>query len=360
MKSINIAFDSYLELEKIALGAFFPLNSFMGSEEYESVVESMRLPNGSVFPLPILLPISGDEYSKIKLSSEIILNYKHIRVGTMEVTDIFKPDLKKTLPKVFGTKDFNHPGMSMLLNLSGIFVGGNIKVEQFVPSMLTKYEISPKKTKSLIKKQKLNTIAGFQTRNVPHRAHEYLQRLALEKVDGILIQPIVGRKKVGDFTPDAIMSAYKYLIENFLPKQNIILAALTTFMRYAGPREAVFHSIIRKNYGCTHFIVGRDHAGVEDYYEEYEAQNLCKKLETELGIKILDMKGPYFCSICDGIVTENTCPHKEKEINSTKEISGTKIRSMLQGREEISKFFLRPEIVRSIGNVKLFIEENDE
>ena len=222
-----------------------------------------------------------------------------------------------------------------------------------IKNLFSKYDLTPRKVKEKIKTFNLSTVAGFQTRNVPHRAHEHILELALKEVDGLFIQPLIGKKKRGDFTPQAIMNSYNLLLKNYLPENKIILGALTTSMRYAGPREALFHAMIRKNYGCTHFIVGRDHAGVSNYYEEYEAQNLCIKYESELNIKIIKMRGPFYCKKCDMITTDNICSHNEYRVS----VSGTKIRNSLIKNHSISPKYMRPEIINTIKEDDIFIKD---
>lgn len=355
MYNIDIDFFSYLELEKLGLGIFSPLEGFMGEEDFYSVADNMRLVDGTLFPLPIILPVGENHLTKVKKSSELSLIYKGIEVASIFPNSVFKPNFEKVLPQIFATNDKKHPGYRMLKATGEFFVGGPIKFKKRVLNNLSEYEVTPIDVKTKIKENKIKTIAGFQTRNIPHKAHEYIQRLALEKVESLFIQPLIGRKRSGDFTPEAIMKSYKELKENFLPKNKIILGALTTSMRYAGPREAVFHALIRKNYGCTHFIVGRDHAGVSGYYGNYDAQNLCVELEDDLKIKIMKMRGPFYCNKCDGVVTDNICNHYNDRPNPTFEISGTKIRSMLLGKEKISKKYIRTEIVTALSGMEIFI-----
>lgn len=360
LKIIHLKLDNYLELEKIAMGAFSPLKSFMTKDDFLSVVNNMRLSNGNIFPLPVLLPISEKEHQHAKLFSNIKLFFKKEYVGEIFVEDIFSLSIKKYLKKIFGTDDVRHPGVVAMLNYGSFYIGGKVKLIKKINKKKSDLEITPNEMKALFKKKKFKTIAGFQTRNIPHKAHEFIHRLALEQVDGLLIQPIIGKKKYGDFTSIAVIKAYQYLVKNYLPGNRVVLAGLSTSMRYAGPREALFHALIRKNYGCTHFIVGRDHAGVSNYYKKYEAQILAKKYENELGIKILDMKGPFYCNLCENIVSENTCPHITSNEKYTEEISGTKIRAMIAGKIKIDKKFLRADLLKKIQSQNLFIGKDNE
>lgn len=214
--------------------------------------------------------------------------------------------------------------------------------------------MTPKRTSKLFEEKGWNKIVGFQTRNIPHRAHEYLLRVALESSDGLFIQPLIGKKKKGDFTSEAILAGYRKLASEFLPTDRVVVGTLSTKMRYAGPREAIFHAQIRKNYGCTDFIIGRDQAGVGNWYGKYEAQQLAKSLEGRLGIRILALKGPYYCSKCEGIVTENSCSIQHAKFSH--EISGTDIRRILSTGDLPDSRFFRPEILQALKGMALFIE----
>jgi sulfate adenylyltransferase len=223
---------------------------------------------------------------------------------------------------------------------------------------LSAHELTPAQTRAIFAERGWRTVVGFQTRNVPHRAHEYLLRIGLEIADGLFIQPLLGHKKAGDYTPEAIIAGYRALIGGYLSEDRLVLGILSTAMRYAGPREAVFHAIIRRNYGCTHFIVGRDHAGVDDYYGKYDAHGLIESVEDELGITVLRLCGPFHCRICDGIVTEKTCPHRRTAPEAVTEISGTEMRAILVGGRAPDPHLMRPEVVAALKGVPLFIEED--
>lgn len=353
---IEINRDQYLELEKLGFGAFSPVRGFMNSRQFHSVVESMRLPNGEPFPLPILLDLKPHQAQAAKKASTLDLIFEGEHVGEVDCEELFSIDKHNTAEKVFGTTDIQHPGVAHLYDMGEVFIGGNVRLKKRAAFEFSSYELTPSETKQLFAEKGWKTIVGFQTRNVPHRAHEYLQRIALEYVDGLFIQPLVGRKKAGDYTPEAILTGYKALIDGFYPKNRVVLGILSTAMRYAGPREAVFHAIIRRNYGCTHFVIGRDHAGVGGYYQKYEGHALARKFEGELGIKTLLLHGPYFCACCGGIVTEHTCPHLKTAENCTRQINGTDIREMLLNRTPIDDEIIRQEVVDSIANMNIFIE----
>ena len=339
MSKIDINFNQYLELEKLGTGVFEPVKDFMKKNEFSSVVDKM-IYKKKIFPLPIILDLK--EKINIYKVKKIQLIYDSILVGEIHNPEIYKCNKKKVIKKIFGTSSKKHPGVKDFLNKGEWFIGGKTILKKKIKNDLSQYEIFPSKVKSIIKKQKFKTVVGFQTRNIPHKAHEYLIRNSLENFDAILIQPLIGKKKIGDYAPNSIMKSYNVFINGYLPNKKAILSCLTTSMRYAGPREAVFHAIIRKNYGCTHFIVGRDHAGVGNFYKKYEAQELVKKYEKSIGIQIIYSKGPYYCSKCSQIVTANICKHSGTKYE--KQISGTYIRSKIINKKKIDKNMFRSEL----------------
>ena len=356
MYNLKINLNQYLELQKIGIDAFYPLIGFMDEVDFISVVESMRLSNGSIFPLPIVLDVNENDLQNIELHKNILLEFNNEVVGEILVNSIYRWDKLETTKKVFGVIDENHPGVLRMLSLQDFLIGGPIKIYEPAYKFLFNEELNPKQTKLHFEKMGWKRIAGFQTRNVPHRAHEYLHRIALEYCDGLFIQPLLGNKKLGDYTADAIMRSYRVLTNDFLPKNRVLLGVLSTAMRYAGPREALFHALIRRNYGCTDFIVGRDHAGVGNFYGLYDAQSLALKYEKELGIKILNFKGPFYCKICDCIATENTCDHSETNNDAVIEISGTLMRKILNESSIPRSELMRKEIINSLDGIKIFID----
>ena len=359
MSELALSKFQYLELEKIGLGAFAPLNGFMNEDEVRSVADDMRLPSGAVFPLPVVLDLSAEDSRRLKGRAQVSLTFAGQEVGQLSPESLFRPDKEALARKVFGTDDPNHPGVAHLFSMGEFFVGGPVQLLARQELEFSQYELTPEQTRAAFAERGWNSITGFQTRNVPHRAHEYLQRVALEMSDGLFIQPLVGRKKAGDYTPQAVIKGYEALIDSFLPKSRVLLGILSTFMRYAGPREAVFHAIIRRNYGCTRFIVGRDHAGVGAYYDKYAAHELTRRFDGELGIDVVRLNGPYYCRLCDGIVTEKTCPHNDGMPSATQEISGTDMRALLIEGLAPQPHLMRPEIIASLRGSNLFIEEAD-
>ncbi|MBM4339190.1 MAG: sulfate adenylyltransferase [Deltaproteobacteria bacterium] len=357
---LSVNLRQYLELEKIAIGAFAPLSGFMNEDEFMSVVKRMRLPDSRPFPLPVVLDLTREQAREAHGARVLTLVFEGIEVGTMVIESIFTCDKKAVAEEVFGTSETQHPGVAHFFKMGDWFIGGGVRLTQRVISEFSKYELTPDETRACFAERGWRTVVGFQTRNVPHKAHEYLLRLALEQADGLFIQPLVGRKKRGDYTPVAIMRGYQTLIDHFLPPQRILLGVLSTAMRYAGPREAIFHAIIRRNYGCTHFIVGRDHAGVDQYYGKYDAHELTRQFDGELGIQIMRCFGPFYCALCSGISTERTCPHIESKPEVTRQINGTDMRAMLLNGGICNPEFMRPEVLDSLRGLPVFIEGDEE
>jgi sulfate adenylyltransferase len=349
----------YLELENLAAGVFQPLDGFMTEKEFVGVVEHMRLPNGALFPLPVVLDVAAERAGTMAAGTTLELVFDGAVVGEVSVTSVYRCDKADVVRKVFGTADPGHPGAAHFLGMGDVLVGGPVRLIRRAPSELSAYEFTPEATRRLFAERGWRTVVGFQTRNVPHRAHEYLLRLALEQADGLFIQPLVGMKKPGDFVGRAIIKAYEALIAGFLPKERIVLGVLSTAMRYAGPKEALFHALIRRNHGCSHFIVGRDHAGVGNFYGRYDAHALTRRHDHELGIGILRFAGPFYCARCGGIATERTCGHVGMVPAVTREISGTDVRRLLSAGGECAPELIRPEIVDSVRGEPLFVEENE-
>lgn len=356
--SIALRRDQYLELEKIGIGAFAPVAGFMTERQFRSVCETMHLPSGEPFTIPVVLDVDSATAHRARKASIIELLYADAKVGEIIPESVFTCDKASVAEQIYGSSDIAHPGVQRFFNSGDWFIGGSTTLISRVKLDLSKYEMTPAETKEMFQRLGWKTIVGFQTRNVPHRAHEYLQRVALEHVDGLFVQPLIGQKKKGDYTAEAIMAGYVALVEGFYPKSKVALGVLSTSMRYAGPREAVFHAMIRRNYGCTHFIVGRDQAGVGNYYGKYAAHDLLRRFEGELGITVMYLHGPYYCDICGGIVTEQTCRHSETDPASTTELSGTIIRRMLSGGLQPDPRFIRPEVLASLSDCKLFVEDD--
>ncbi len=332
-----------LDLEKIANGTFSPLKGFMGSADTASVLESMHLISGHPWTIPIVLHTDDATAAKCSVGSRCAIRSHQDNevVATIEVEEIYEFDRDAFISNVFRTSDPAHPGVGQVLKWGATLIAGPITLLRTSKSLIPDgYDLSPRAVREAIADRGWKTIVGFQTRNLGHRAHEHLQKTALEQVDGLLIHPLIGWKKPGDMMPDVILEGYELLMDQYFVRSNVMLSALTTAMRYAGPREAVFHAIIRKNFGCTHFIIGRDHAGVGDYYGKYDGHELARELGGELGIDVMCLHGPCFCFRCGTPVTEHTCPH----VDEWQQVSGTQVRAMVGRGERPPESFMRPEI----------------
>jgi sulfate adenylyltransferase len=334
------------DLEMISTGVFSPLAGFMVREDYESVAETMHLANGLVWSMPITLSVSDDEANGIVEGDEVALvNGEGRVVATMTVADRYAYDKEREAREVYRTDDGNHPGVAALYRQGNTLIGGEVALldEEPNPRPFPGYYYEPEQLRSLFAEKGWRQVVGFQTRNPVHRAHEHIQKSALETVDGLLLNPLVGETKADDIPAAVRMRSYEVILDRYYPRQRAVLAVFPAAMRYAGPREAIFHAVCRKNYGCTHFIVGRDHAGVGDYYGTYDAQHIFEEFEPEeLGITPLMFEHAFFCLSCQGMASTKTCPHdKEQHVF----FSGTRVREMLSKGEYPPPEFSRPEVV---------------
>ena len=334
------------DLEMIATGAFSPLIGFMTREDYESVLHTMRLANGLPWPLPVTLAIGDDLARTLDVGDRLALRDQDGRLlGILNVEDLYPYDKREEARLVYRTTDPAHPGVAALYEQGDWLVGGTITLARLPHhDDFPQYRLMPRETRQLFERRGWRRIVGFQTRNPIHRAHEYLHKCVMETFDGLFLHPVIGPTKSGDLPNEVRMRCYEVLIENYYPKDRVVLAAYPAWMRYAGPREAVFHAIVRKNYGCTHFIVGRDHAGVGDYYHTYDAHRIFEAFtEEELGITPLFFDHAFYCRRCGGIASTKTCPHpKEARV----EFSGTRVREMLQAGEPLPPELTRPEVAQ--------------
>jgi sulfate adenylyltransferase len=355
---IELSEELVMDVDKIAIGAFSPIEGFFSKADFEGVVENMKLANGTSWTLPIILDVSEEIAEKIIIGQKIALieKGKSVPFAILCVNDKYGFDRRNTVKKIFGTDDDAHPGVKRFLGLNPILIGGKIDLIERPRFEFSDFEMTPNETRIFFKSHKWKSITGFHTRNAVHRAHEYLQRCSLEITDGILIHPVVGRKKKGDFTAGAIIASYQAMLDHYYPKDKVLFSVISTYSRYAGPREAIFTALMRKNYGCTHFIVGRDHTGVGDYYDVYASHKIFDDFYDDLEINPLRFHEPLWCKKCEQISTDKTCIHK----NQYKKISGTLIRELLNKGESIPKEMMRPEVVRALLNFskdnKIFVD----
>ena len=339
---ITVSDRTVCDLICIANGAFSPLEGFLKRDDYESCVESMRLTNGVLWPIPIVLPVNDTELAALRLDAEAALaDANGDLLASIEVADIYTAHHEKETLKVYGTSDANHPGVAAVLRAPRTYVGGNISLIKAPAPEFPQYSLTPRDSRARFAELGWNSVVGFQTRNPVHRAHEYLQKVALEIVDGLFLHPLVGTTKDDDLPAAVRMRCYEALLQDYYPKERALLGVYQAAMRYAGPREAVLHAIARKNYGCSHFIVGRDHAGAGSYYGPFDAQHIFDEIEAELGVNILRFDNAFWCKSCEGMATAKTCPHSS---DAHVTLSGTKVRELLRSGERPPAEFSRPEI----------------
>jgi sulfate adenylyltransferase len=337
------------DVEMIAIGAFSPLTGFMNQEDYDRTVTEMRLANGLVWSIPITLSVSEEVASPLQEGGLIRLdNSRGEFIAVLQLTQKYNYDKSREAINVYRTDDVKHPGVQVLYNQGIVHLAGDIWLLQREPHpQFPTYQIDPAASRQLFKDKGWKTIVGFQTRNPIHRAHEYIQKCALEIVDGLFLHPLVGATKEDDIAADVRMRCYEILLEHYYPLDRVTLAINPAAMRYAGPREAIFHALVRKNYGCTHFIVGRDHAGVGDYYGTYDAQYIFNEFAPgELGIVPMMFEHAFYCTRTKQMATSKTSPSRPEE---RIHLSGTKVREMLRRGELPPPEFSRPEVAAELA-----------
>ena len=347
--TIQVSGDLRNDIENIADGVFSPLEGFLGQEDFESVVRTGRLKSGLAWTVPIVLDVDEENSLKMKDSGEVALATGSDRFATLKVEEVYSFSKLDSARQIYGTDDTNHPGVEKMVNMKSRLVGGKLEVaKRIANSPLRKHRKTPAQTREEITSKGWRTTVGFQTRNVPHVAHEMLQKAALNLFDGLFLNPLIGKKKQGDFKDEVILAAYEALISNYYPQDRAMFVTLHTEMRYAGPKEAIHHAIMRKNFGCSHFIVGRDHAGVGSYYHPFAAHEIFREY-ADLEIQPIFFPAFYFCRKCLGFANERNCPHGAE---FREELSGTKMRKMVSSGEMPAEHLMRPEIAKLIVSIK--------
>ncbi len=350
LKQVPLDPTAVSDLELIAIGGFSPLTGFMGSSDYQRVVDDARLANGLVWSLPITLGVTREQAAEITEGREVALTDGGAPLALMRVDEVYGYDKRREAENVYRTTDEAHPGVARLYQQGEMLLAGEIRLIEHPAStrVFPEHQLPPARSRAAFAERGWRRIVAFQTRNPIHRAHEYIQKCALEVVDGLFVHPLVGETKGGDISAEVRMNSYLKLMSLYYPAGRTLLGVFPAAMRYAGPREAIFHAIVRKNYGCTHFIVGRDHAGVGDYYGTYDAQRIFDDFAPEdLEITPLFFEHTFYCTLCGGMASAKTCPHGAEHHVT---LSGTQVREMLSKGEIPPVEFTRPEVAKLLAD----------
>ncbi len=346
------------DIYMLSSGAMSPLRGFVGESDYTSILERGRLANGRPFSIPVVLRSGLESVRRLRSGQQVGLWVEGRPAGVLEVEEIFDAPHRPEALAVYGTEEVKHPGVQALFNSGRWAVSGSVIGLGRPASPFPAYDLTPSEVRA--RKQALGwrTMVGFQTRNPVHRAHEYLQKVALETIDGLLLHPLVGETKADDIPAEVRMRCYEALLTSYFPRDRVLLAVNPAWMRYAGPREAVFHAIVRRNYGCTHFIVGRDHAGVGNYYDTYAAHRIFDDLSADdLGIEVLRFEHTFYCAACQGMASPRTCPHPSSEHRA---LSGTRVRELLADGGTLPAEFSRPEVASVLRSAAAPVEAEAE
>ena len=344
--SISISEDLANDVENIADGIFSPLEGFLGKKDYENVISKGRLANGLAWTIPIVLDVDESTAAKMKKAGKVLLqNHQGLGIAILHVKETFTFDKEKTAKGVYGTTDSSHPGVAKTMSMKNYLVGGKIDyITRPEETEIRKYRLTPLQTREAFAKAGWKTIVAFQTRNPPHVAHEMLQKTSITTRDGVFVNPVIGKKKSGDFVDEVIVKCYETMIKHYYPENRCKLGTLHTEMKYAGPKEAIHHAIMRQNYGCSHIIIGRDHAGVGTFYDPFAAQKIFDNYP-ELEISPVFFPAFFYCRKCLTYTNPKACPHDD---DAKEQISGTKLRQMIDDGKSPSEFILRPEVSKVI------------
>lgn len=351
LQSIKLNAREIADLELIANGAFSPLEGFLGEADYRAVRSEMRLANGLPWSIPVTLSVSGEQARRLREGEDVALCQANDRLlAVLHLEEKYQYDKQREAELVYRTTDEAHPGVAALYKQGEWLLGGKISlVNRASNAQFSLYRRDPLETRALFKQRGWRRVVAFQTRNPIHRAHEYIQKCALEIADGLLLHPLVGETKSDDIPANVRLKSYEAILDKYYPPQRTILSVLPAAMRYAGPREAIFHALVRKNYGCSHFIVGRDHAGVGQFYGTYDAHHIFDEFEPEeLGITPLFFDHTFYCRACGAMASTKTCPHSGAEHLT---LSGTKVRELLSKGESLPGEFTRPEVAEVLFEV---------
>ncbi|MBV9021455.1 MAG: sulfate adenylyltransferase [Chloroflexi bacterium] len=342
---ITIGSRQLADLEMLAIGAYSPLLGFMTQADYLGVVNDMHLSNDLPWSIPITLATTPEQAAALKEGSQVALVDAQDKLqAVMTLAEKYRYDKHREASQVYRTQDEAHPGVKVVYQQGDVLLGGPVRVVALQEQAFARYRHTPEQSRQLFIERDWQRVVGFQTRNPVHRAHEYIQKCALETVDGLFLHPLVGDTKGDDIPADVRMRCYEVLLQNYYPANRVVLGVLPAAMRYAGPREAIFHALMRKNYGCSHFIVGRDHAGVGNYYGTYDAHHIFAQFDpVKLGITPMFFDHTFFCRVCDAMASAKTCPHSNEQHVT---LSGTKVRQMLQAGEMPPREFSRPEVAQ--------------